>query len=157
VINEYYDGVSDTGSNGDVGAATYAWLAADLGATAKPYVFVVGHEPAYPLPDMTTGRLRHERTSLNRHTADRDRFWKLLRERKVTGYLCGHTHDASAKRIDGVWQLDCGHARGKGDTGAPSTFLRITAGGGDCRYEVYRADANGRNYTVRLAGSLLGE
>ncbi len=157
VINEYYDGVSDTGSDGDVGAATYAWLAADLAAADKPYVFVVGHEPAFPLPDMTTGRMRHEKTSLNRHIADRDRFWKLLRDRKVTAYLCGHTHDASVKRIDGVWQLDCGHARGKGDPGAPSTFLRITAGGGDCRYEVYRADANGRNYTVRLAGSLLGE
>lgn len=157
VINEYYDGASDTGSDGDVGAATYAWLVADLAATAKPYVFVVGHEPAFPLPDMTTGRMRHETTSLNKHAADRDRFWNLLRQRKVTAYLCGHTHDASAKRIDGVWQLDCGHARGKGDTGAPSTFLRITAGGGDCRYEVYRADSDGRNYTVRLAGSLLGK
>ena len=155
VINEYYDGASDTGSDGDVGAATYAWLAADLAAAAKPYVFVVGHEPAFPLPDMTTGRMRHETTSLNRHAADRDRFWALLRERKVAAYLCGHTHDASAKRIDGVWQLDCGHARGRGDAGAPSTFLRITAGGGECRYAVYRADAQGRNYTVRLAGSLL--
>ena len=156
VINEYYDGASDTGSNGDVGAATYAWLAADLAATTKPYVFVAGHEPAFPLPDMTTGRMRHEMTSLNRHAADRDRFWALLRERKVTAYFCGHTHDASARRIDGVWQLDCGHARGRGDTGAPSTFLRITAGGGSCRYEVYRADPQGRNYTVRLTGSLLG-
>lgn len=155
VINQYFDGVSDTGGNGDVSDTIYGWLKADLAATAKPFIFVVGHEPAFPLPDMTTGRARHVRTSLNQDPASRDRFWLLLKERKVNAYFCGHTHGASAKKIQGVWQLDSGHARGKGDKGAPSTFIRVTVGGGDSRYEVFRADSGGENYRVTLAGSLV--
>ncbi|MDL1951510.1 hypothetical protein FBQ97_17080 [Acidobacteria bacterium ACD] len=155
VLNQYFDGTSDRSKTADVSDASYAWLAADLAATTKPFTFVVGHEPAFPQPDMATGRVRHEKTSLGRNPAKRDRFWKLLRERKVTAFLCAHTHGASAKKVDGVWQLDCGHARGKGDPGAPSTFLRITAGGGDCRYEFHRADQEGANYAVTLAGSLV--
>jgi hypothetical protein len=155
VINQYFDGVSDIGGSGDVSDTLYGWLKADLAATAKPFVFVVGHVPAFPLPDMTSGRLRHAETSLNRDPASRDRFWQLLKDRKVTAYFCGHTHGASAKKIQGVWQLDCGHARGKGDKGAPSTFIRVTVRGGDCRYEVFRADRGGENYRVMQAGSLV--
>lgn len=155
VINQYFDGVSDTGGNGDVYDTIFGWLKVDLSATAKPFIFVVGHVPAFPLPDMTSGRTRHAETSLNRDTASRDRFWQLLKERKVTAYFCGHTHGASARKIQGVWQLDCGHARGKGDTGALSTFIRVTVSGGDCRYEVFRADSGGENYRVTLAGSLV--
>lgn len=155
VINQYFDGASDTGGTGDVLETLYEWLKADLAATSKPFLFVVGHEPAFPLPDMMTGRARRAWTSLNHHPASRDRFWLLLKERKVTAYFCGHTHRASAKKIQGVWQLDCGHARGKGDKRAPSTFIRVTVGGGDCRYEVFRADSGGENYRVTLAGSLV--
>jgi predicted phosphodiesterase len=153
VINEYFDGASDTASNADISDPVYSWLAADLAATKKPFVFVVGHEPAFPQPDMATGRVRHATTSLTKRPGNRDRFWQLLRERKVTAFLCGHTHGASARKIDGVWQLDSGHARGKGDSGAPSTFIRITAARGGCRYEFHRADAQGANYAVTLAGS----
>ena len=124
-------------------------------ATTKPFIFVVGHEPAFPLPDMTTGRSRHAGTSLNMDPASRDRFWQLLKERKVTAYLCGHTHGASARKFQGVWQLDCGHARGKGDLGSPSTFIKVTVGSGDSRYEVFRADGGGENYRVKLSGSLV--
>ena len=157
VVNQYFDGVSDTDGNGDITDSIYAWLKTDLSTTSKPFVFVVGHEPAFPLPDMTTGRSRHAGTSLNRNPASRDRFWQLLKERKVTAYLCGHTHGASARKFQGVWQLDCGHARGKGDQGSPSTFIKITVGGGDSRYEVFRADSGGENYRVTRAGSLLGD
>ena len=153
VLNQYFDGKSDTASSADVSDALYEWLAADLAAAKKPFVFVVGHEPAFPQADMATGRSRHATTSLTRRPANRDRFWRLLRERKVTAFLCGHTHGASARKIDGVWQLDSGHARGKGDSGAPSTFIRITAVRGECGYEFYRADAQGANYAVTLAGS----
>ncbi len=96
-------------------------------------------------------------TPLDKNAAHRDRFWKLLKERHVTAYLCGHTHNASAKRIDGVWQLDSGHARGKGDPGSPSTFLKITVEDEERCYEFYRADATGRNYTVTRAGALIND
>jgi hypothetical protein len=155
VLNEYFDGKSDTGADGDVTDATFAWLGEDLSSTTKPFIFVVGHVPAHVFPDMTSGRMRHEGGGLEVNPAHRDRFWKLLKDRHVTAYFCGHSHNASAKKIDGVWQLDSGAARGKGDTGAPSTFIKITVGDRDCRYEYYRADANGLNYKVALAGSLV--
>jgi predicted phosphodiesterase len=155
VLNQYFDGASDTASSSDVGDATFAWLAEDLASVTKPFVFVAGHNPAYVFPDMTSGRVRHEGGGLESNPAHRDRFWNLLKERHVTAYICGHTHNASAKRIDGVWQLDAGHARGKGDRGAPSTFIKITVGDGDAQYEYYRADPEGLTYTVTLFGSLV--
>jgi predicted phosphodiesterase len=157
VLNEYFDGSSDTGANGDVTDATFAWLAEDLSTTTKPFIFVVGHDPAYIFPDMDSGRVRHEGGGLEVNLAHRNRFWKLLRDRHVTAYICGHTHNASAKKVEGVWQLDTGHARGKGDKGAPSTFIKVTVGGGDARYEYHRADSSGRNYKVTLSGTLVKE
>ena len=157
VLNQYFDGTSDTGANGDVSDATFAWLGEDLSSTTKPFIFVVGHDPAYVFPDMASGRVRHEGGGLEVNPAHRDRFWKLLKDRRVTAYICGHTHNASAKKVEGVWQLDTGHARGKGDKGAPSTFIKITVGGSDCRYEYHRADSSGRNYKVTLSGSLVKE
>jgi len=154
VLNQYYDGTSDTGADGDVTDASFAWLSDDLASNTRPFTFVVGHDPAYVLPDIATGRVRHEGGGLETNPAHRDRFWKLLRERHVTAYICGHSHNASVKKLDGVWQLDTGHARGKGDKGAPSTFIKITVGAGDCRYEYHRADASGLNYKVMLSGSL---
>ena len=125
VINEYYDGSSDIGTDGDVLDSLYFWLANDLAANTKPLVFVFGHEPAYPQPDAYNGRERHVGDSLDKYQTRRDRFWNLLQEYKVVAYICGHTHNYSAVRHRGVWQLDAAHARGAGDTGAPSTFFFI--------------------------------
>jgi predicted MPP superfamily phosphohydrolase len=155
VLNEYFDGTSDTGADGDVTDATFAWLSEDLASVTKPFVFVVGHDPAYVFPDMASGRVRHEGGGLEANTAHRDRLWKLLQDRHVTAYICGHTHNASARKVGGVWQLDTGHARGKGDKGAPSTFIRITVGDGDARYEYHRADPKGLDYKVTASGSLV--
>jgi len=108
-INEYYDGASDTGTDGDVVDALYNWLADDLAANTKPVVFVIGHEPAYP-------EYAHTGDSLNKYPANRDRFWKLLNDEQVIAYLCGHTHWYYAKQVGGVdwepftWQIDCGNA-----------------------------------------------
>ena len=38
VINEYFDGASDTGTDGDVVNALYIWLDADLSINTKPIV-----------------------------------------------------------------------------------------------------------------------
>jgi hypothetical protein len=136
VINEYYDGASDVGVDpppgdedaGTISAATLAWLETDLEAAAvrsPGYIFVVGHEPIWPLPDAANGRLRHRGDSLDAHPAAAERFIELLRRYEVSAYLCGHTHNYSAALVDGQLQIDAGHARGTGDTGAQSTFLRF--------------------------------
>jgi len=139
VLNLYCDATGADATDGDVSDALYDWLAGDLAATDKPHVVVVGHEPAYPQPDAHSGRLRHEGDSLDQYPAHRDRFWSLLAEAGVTAYVCGHTHGYSATRIDGVWQLDVGHSSGMGDSGARSTFVRVTVDAANARFETYRS------------------
>ncbi len=154
VLNEYCDAGGDTHADGDVSDLLYTWLSADLAATHQAHIFVVGHEPAYPQPDEDTGRLRHLGDSLDKHPANRDRFWGLLQAYQVTAYLCGHTHDYSAVQIDRVWQIDSGHARGLGDTGAPSTFVLVQVKGPEVIFLTYRDDMHGGAYTRRYSGTL---
>ena len=122
-LNEYYNGVSDTGTGGDVVDELYDWLVADLEANTKPFVFIIGHEPAYP-------EYRHVGDSLDQYPAHRDRFWKLLNDEQVTAYFCGHTHYYYAKQVDGpdwepfTWQVDTGNAGNPGE--AYQTFVDVT-------------------------------
>jgi hypothetical protein len=130
VINQYYDGSSDAGTDGDVVPALYEWLAEDLAATDKPYIFVAGH--------LDNGRVRHRGDSLDKYQQNNHRFWSLLRAHDVVAYFCGHTHNASAAKINGVWQIECGHARGRGDEGAKSTFVKVYVERDGVRCAFYR-------------------
>lgn len=147
-LNQYYDGQSDAVAGGDVGDALYAWLAEDLAENDRPIVFVFGHEPHVSVPDMDNGRVRHRGDSLDEHPEHNHRFWTLLREHGVVAYFCGHTHNASVSCINGVWQVDCGHARGLGDKGAPSTFVRVFVEDGGALCKVYRDDGAGGAYRL---------
>ncbi len=138
ILNVYCDQTGPNATNGDISDHLYAWLTEDLQRTDRPFVFIVAHEPAYPQPDANNGRVRHRGDSLDLHPARRDRFWRLLRDEGVTAFICGHTHNYSAREINGVWQIDVGHARGRGDMGARSTFVRITLSGWQATYHVYR-------------------
>ncbi len=143
VLNEYCDEAGDTATDGDIPDHLYDWLVADLAASNRPFKFVFGHEPAYPQPDADNGRLRHTDDGLNQHSDHRDRFWSLLRQAGVTAYVCGHTHNYSVVRVNGVWQVDVGHARGAGDTGAPSTFVLFQVEGEVARMTTYRDGHSG--------------
>lgn len=156
ILNEYCDETGDTATDGDVSDHLHGWLAGDLEATEKAHIFVFGHEPAYPWPDADNGRIRHLGDSLDQYPTHRDRFWSLLEQEGVTAYICGHTHNHSAVKIDSVWQLDAGHARGKGDTGARSAFILIHVDGPVVKFETYRDDANGGSYTLTHRGILAG-
>jgi hypothetical protein len=154
VINQYYDGQSDGGTDGDVGDALYQWLKEDMAENAKPIVFVFGHEPFVSVPDMGNGRVRHRGDSLDKYAENNHRFWSLLRGYDVVAYFCGHTHNASVSRINGVWQIDCGHARGIGDPGAASTFVRVFVNGGEVVCAVYRQVGEGGPYRLVYEGRL---
>jgi hypothetical protein len=154
MLNEYCDTGGDTVRDGDVPNHLYDWLVADLSATDKTHTFVFGHEPAYPQPDADNGRTRHVGDSLDQHPTNRDRFWNLLRDERVIAYVCGHTHGYSAVEIDSVWQLDAGHARGKGDTGARSTFVTINVDANGVTFKAYRDDADGGPYVLAHTGIL---
>ena len=152
VLNQYYDGNSDIGTDGDIVDSTYHWLAQDLKNTRKKYIFVAGHEPAYPLPDMDSNRLRHYGDSLDKYPKNRDRFWKLLKEKGVLAYFCGHTHNVSIRKIEGIYQIDAGHCRGIADKGAQSSFVKINVIKNECQYEIYRMDIEKRIYIQRSFG-----
>ncbi|MGD1992866.1 MAG: metallophosphoesterase [Anaerolineae bacterium] len=153
-LNEYSDSSGADVRNGDVSDHLYRWLENDLSQTTQTHIFVLGHEPAYPQPDADNGRVRHVGDSLDQYPARRDRFWQLLVDRGVVAYICGHTHNYSAVQIDGIWQLDAGHARGLGDTGARSTFILIEIEGETVRYQTYRDDAQGGPYSLAHSGTL---
>jgi hypothetical protein len=144
-INEYYDGTSDTGTDGDVVDALYNWLVDDLANNTKPAVFVIGHEPAYP-------EYAHVGDSLDGHPANRDRFWKLLNDEKVIAYLCGHTHWYYAKQVDGddwepfTWQIDCGNAGNPRE--AAQTFVDVTVTNTDVTFTAWQG-TQGNPYTIR--------
>jgi len=112
VLNQYYDGVSDEGTDGNVVDALYIWLENDLKSTDKTHIFVSGHEPIISIPDMDNGRHRHIGDSLDKYPRNSFRFHQLMREYDVTAYLQGHTHSTGYANINGLWQVDCGHARG---------------------------------------------
>jgi len=113
VLNQYYDGVRDWGLEGALVPELMEWLAADLEATDKEHIFVFGHEPLLPMPDMDNGRIRHQGDSLDEDPETAFAFHQLLRKHDVDAYFCGHTHNTSTAKINGLWQLDPGHSRGR--------------------------------------------
>lgn len=143
VLNQYFDGTCDVCVDGDINDPTYRWLRSDLAKTDKTNIFVFGHEPAFVQPDEYNGRVRHNGDSLDKYRSTRDRFWNLLEDEKVIAYFCGHTHNYSSVLINNVWQIDAGHARGKGDTRAPSTFLTVDVDNSEVTITVYRDTHDG--------------
>jgi len=148
VINEYFTGTVDNDPTGDISADLLTWLDADLLASTQPLKLVFGHEPAYPQPDADPPhRLRHVGDSLDQFPSNRDSFWNTLVSRGVKAYICGHTHDYSIITMNGVWQIDVGHARGTADTGASSTFLRMLVDEtGGLSFETWRLDLTSWSY-----------
>ncbi|MEI8289151.1 MAG: metallophosphoesterase [Verrucomicrobiota bacterium] len=148
VFNEYYDGKSDAAGKGDIPDAASAWLETDLAATRQSLIWVIGHKPIKSLPDMDSGRERHNGDSISSNPAHFDRFIQLLTKYHVRAYICGHTHNCSVAKVHGVWQTDSGHARGAGDTGSPSTFLKFRIADASAWVDIYRSDKNGVEYKL---------
>lgn len=148
-------GSLDAAKKGDKGKvdltdATFKWIEDDLAATKQPFVWVTGHQPIESIPDMDGSRVRHGGESVSSDHERAARFTDLLKKYHVRAYICGHTHDTSVVKLkSGVWQCDSGHARGGGDQGSASTFLKFRVTGDDAFVDIYRADPSGANYAVR--------
>jgi len=155
VLNEYYDGKSDTGTSGDVCDSLYEWIENDLKTNNRPFIFVFGHEPFISIPDIDNGRHRHNKgDNLDEYPQNSHRFAKLLRQHHITAYINGHTHNFSYAKINGIWQITVGHTMGDADQNASSTFLKVKLSMFKCWVEVYRfnkeQDAYQLNYTFEL-------
>jgi len=126
VLNQYFDGQSDMGTDGDIVPETLKWLEDDLKMNKKPYIFVIGHEPLISMPDLSNGRIRHVGDSLDQYPRNAYKFYRLMIKYNVVAYLCGHTHNTSYSNINGLWQFDCGHARGTEDVFPEGIYSNIS-------------------------------
>jgi hypothetical protein len=112
ILNEYFDGKSDMGTDGNIVDELLIWLDNDLAVTNKKHIIISGHEPIIPMPDMNNGRRRHVGDSLDQYPKETFKFYQIMMKYNVLAYLNGHTHNTSYAKINGIWQIDCGHARG---------------------------------------------
>ena len=151
ILNVYCNEACDTCSDGDIPDFLFNWLKKDLTMTKKENILVIGHEPAYPLPDIENQRFRHLHDCLNKYPVNRNRFVSLLQERNVTAYIFGHTHNYSIVKINKLWHIDVGQSRGIGDQGSRSTFVKININGNHLDYETYRLNLD--NYKYEKADS----
>ena len=112
ILNQYYDGKSDMGTDGNVVDELLLWLENDLKETNKKHILVTGHEPMISMPDMDNGLQNHVGDALDQYPKQSFKFHQLMMKYNVLAYLQAHTHSASYANINGLWQIDCGHARG---------------------------------------------
>jgi predicted phosphodiesterase len=61
----------------------------------------------------------------------------------VKAYIFGHTHNYSVVKINRLWHVDVGHARGTADRGAKSTYMIVNVDKNNISYQSYRL--NGKN------------
>ena len=135
VLNEYYDGTADKGTDGDIVPPLLNWLDADLAANAQPLTFVFGHEPAFT-------QTRHVGNSLDAHPANRDAFWNLLVKYRVPAFFSGHTHYYYHELHQGVCQISDGNV-GKGAVENRQTYLDVIVGPDQAQVKVWQNDADG--------------
>lgn len=154
ILNQYCNDTCDDCTSGDINDFLYNWLKDDLQKTRKRNIIVLGHEPAYPLPDIENQRFRHQGDCLNQYPENRDRFVKLLQDHEVRAYIFGHTHNYSVAKINDLWHVDVGHSRGIGDMGARSTYIIINVSRKHVTYETYRLDYDSNSYKFADKGVL---
>ncbi len=120
----------------------YNWLAEDLTDTDKPIKLVFGHEPAYPAGP-------HSGSSLDKYPDERDKFWKLLVDKSVKAYFCGHEH------LYDHWIKDNVHQIISGGAGAPGLlsfhYLIVDADENDVTVSVYKVSDGSLKESYKLS------
>lgn len=94
--------------------ALLTWLEEDLDATTQPFIFVFGHEPAWPREDSPNhcgdslddgrcpGNTAPSPDEWKFIRPQRDRFWQILADHGVTAHFDGHTHASAARAVHGI-------------------------------------------------------
>lgn len=106
------------------------WLAADLAKTTQPHVFVMEHEPGYPVAE-------HKGTSLDYYPTERDDFWNKMTAGRVRMLFTGHEHLYSRTLHGSIYQVINGTCGAPISTGYSGTIAK---------YNYVIVDING--YTV---------
>jgi 3',5'-cyclic-AMP phosphodiesterase len=104
-----------------LGDAQLDWLEAQLRDNPNRHTLIFSHDPAYPLGP-------HVGSSLDAYPQERDRFWALLREYRVTAYIAGHEHLYNHQEIEGVDQIIAGTSGSFIYTGYGGEFYHYVVG-----------------------------
>ena len=75
-----------------------AWLEQDLTRSKKENVFVIFHEPAYPVSDKIA-------EGLDKESSERNALWQILEKHAVTAVFNGHEHIVSRRKVDNIYQF----------------------------------------------------
>jgi hypothetical protein len=70
-----------------------AWLEKDLSTNKKENIFIVFHEPSFPVSSKVG-------ESLDKNASDRDTLWKIFDRYNITAVINGHEHIVSRRKID---------------------------------------------------------
>ncbi len=129
IVLDLYSGLQnfEARHNARIFNEMYDWLTDDLEKNKKENVFVFSHQPvkndtgetphvlvneAYKKSCLDLARtygadsLSVFKSEFTDKIRTRDEFWNLLKKHKVIAYFCGHTHHYSAKKYDGVWEIN---------------------------------------------------
>jgi len=144
----------DTNRAGEAHTINYDWLAADLAATTAEHIFVMGHEPAFPVGP-------HLGSSLDVYPEQRDAFWQLMSDNNVDIYFTGHEHLYNHIEVGGIHQVL------NGTSGAPIYggyggdfyhYALVTVDGGTVSVDVIDDSGTVRdsfNYTKVVAENIV--
>jgi hypothetical protein len=115
-LDEYYphDGVKET--------VNQTWLDEQLTNDTRPFMFVVGHSPAYNV----TNIMDEYNESIAVHPQDRDLFWNSLVQNHVVAYFCGHVHTYVRTESRGVQQVLVGNCGAPADSFHPAEVDPLT-------------------------------
>ncbi len=109
-LDEYYphNGIKET--------VNQTWLDEQLTTDTRPFMFVIGHTPAYNVSsDMDEFKL-----GIAVHPEQRDIFWNSLVKNHVVAYFCGHVHTYVRTESKGVQQVLVGNGGAPADPFIPS-------------------------------------
>jgi len=129
------------------GSAQYAWLAADLAATTRPWKIVIMHQPAWTASGGIAGDDTDVQAALH----------PLFLQHGVDLVLAGHNHCYARAVIDGLQYLTIGGAGGELIVPNPITPNVVTAVS-DYHYVAFDVDGATLTLTARRAtGALIEE
>ena len=120
-----------------------AWLEQDLAQNKKENVFVVFHEPAYPVSDKKT-------ESLDKEPSERNALWQILGKNNVTAVFNGHEHIVSRRKIDNLYQFVFG-STDSFNHGLPAKGVAEYSNRGQGRFGFVKV--NGKEITVETHAS----
>jgi hypothetical protein len=136
IIDQYYGNTYPRRGQGKIFDSLYDWLKKDLQQTDKKHILVFGHEPAFPAHDIDFVKHQKRGTLEGGNPAQRDKFWKLLKDNGVKAYFCGHVHIHKIDDHEGVKQVLVGLSK----LVAWNTFVKVYVHGDKITIQPYRHD-----------------